>query len=82
MQHYARKRLASAEGYARTLTSAPFEALVHIPLALATATLDALARGEGKLSRGEVLRVVDQIETMARKDPPTKLPRRTIVSAS
>jgi farnesyl-diphosphate farnesyltransferase len=68
MHHYARKQLEYAQNYARTLTLAPFEALIHIPLALATATLDALARGDTKLSRGEVLRIVDQIETKDQQD--------------
>jgi farnesyl-diphosphate farnesyltransferase len=31
-----------------------------IPLALAYATLEALARGDGKLSRSEVLQIVGQ----------------------
>jgi farnesyl-diphosphate farnesyltransferase len=82
MQDYARKHLIAAENYAQTLASTPFEALVHIPLALATATLDALARGETKLSRSEVLRIVDQIETEAGEDSQTKRPRGTIASAS
>ncbi len=62
MHQYAWRHLAQADVYARTLPSAPFEALIHIPLALATATLHALERGEGKLSRDEVLRIVGQIQ--------------------
>ena len=61
MHDYARSRLKEAEGYASTLPAAPFEALMHIPLALAKATLDALARGDTKLSRAEVLAIVAQI---------------------
>ncbi len=60
MQQYARSKLARTDTYARTMPTAPFEALIRIPLALATATLDALARGEGKLSRSEVLHIVGQ----------------------
>lgn len=63
MDHYARSQLMQAEVYALTLSPAPFEALIHIPLALAKATLDALSRGETKLSRSEVLSIVEQIHT-------------------
>jgi len=66
MCQYARSQLMQAETYALTLPSAPFEALIQIPLALAQATLDALARGETGLSRGAVLRIVEQIQ--ARED--------------
>lgn len=62
MHQYAWRSLVQAETYARTLPSAPFEALIHIPLALATATLHALEQGESKLSRHEVLRIVGQIQ--------------------
>ena len=51
MCQYARSQLLQAEAYALTLPSAPFEALIHIPLALAKATLDALARGQTTPSR-------------------------------
>ncbi len=60
MQQYARSKLTQASAYARTIPAAPFEALIHIPLTLATATLDALLRGESKLSRNEVLHIVGQ----------------------
>jgi farnesyl-diphosphate farnesyltransferase len=63
MHQYARHKLTQAATYAQTLPAAPFEALIHIPLALATATLDALKRGESKLSRNEVLDIVGQILT-------------------
>lgn len=62
MHQYAWRNLAQAETYAHILPSAPFEALIHIPLALATATLHALEQGESKLSRHEVLRIVGQIQ--------------------
>ena len=62
MHRYAWRHLAQADTYARTLPAAPFEALIHIPLALATATLHALERGESKLSRDEVLVIVGQIQ--------------------
>lgn len=61
MCEYAWSQLAQAEAYALSISSAPFEALITIPLALAKATLDALTRGEVKLSRSEVLRIVEQL---------------------
>jgi farnesyl-diphosphate farnesyltransferase len=65
MRQYARSQLMQAEAYAITLPSAPFEALIHIPLVLAKATLDALARGETKLSRSEVLSILEQTQVQA-----------------
>jgi farnesyl-diphosphate farnesyltransferase len=62
MQQYAWRNLAQADAYARTLPAAPFEALIRIPLALATATLHALERGESKLSRDDVLQIVGQTQ--------------------
>lgn len=59
MCEYAWGQLTQAEAYALSLPSAPFEALIQIPLALAKATLDALTRGESRLSRSEVLRIVE-----------------------
>jgi farnesyl-diphosphate farnesyltransferase len=70
MRHYAWRQLIQTEAYARTLPSAPFEALIHIPLALASATLDALARGETKLTRSAVLHIVEQIQAQAQGDFP------------
>jgi len=39
-----------------------FVYFIQIPLALAYATLDALARGEAKLSRGAVLKLTQNID--------------------
>ena len=61
MHQYAQSKLTQADAYAKTLPVASFEALIHIPLALATASLDALMRGESKLSRNEVLHIVEPI---------------------
>jgi farnesyl-diphosphate farnesyltransferase len=74
MRQYAWGQLMQAEVYALTLPSAPFEALIHIPLVLAEATLDALARGETKLSRSEVLSILEQIQTQARGNFPAETP--------
>lgn len=61
MERYARHHLAQADAYARTLPSIPFTYFIQIPLALAIATLDALARGEEKLSREAVLALTQQL---------------------
>ena len=58
MQAYARHNLDQVEAYARTLPQSPFSYFIRIPLVLAIGTLDALARGEEKLSRTAVLRLV------------------------
>jgi farnesyl-diphosphate farnesyltransferase len=57
---YARRNLALADAYTGTLPSGPVLEFCAIPLALAYATLDALASGNGKLSRREVVQIVDQ----------------------
>ena len=64
MHCYAWSQLKQAETYAQTLPSAPFEVLIHIPLALAKATLDALARGEAKLSRSGVLSILEGMQAL------------------
>jgi farnesyl-diphosphate farnesyltransferase len=61
MQQYARGQLMQVEASWHTLPRAAFEALIQIPLMLALATLDALARGEAKLSRSEVLRILEEL---------------------
>jgi farnesyl-diphosphate farnesyltransferase len=54
MHHYAHHHLSLAESYARTHAANAFSSFIEIPLMLAFATLDALARGETKLSRAAV----------------------------
>ncbi|HLG61719.1 MAG TPA: phytoene/squalene synthase family protein [Ktedonosporobacter sp.] len=60
MHTYARRNLALADAYNRALPPGPVLDFCIIPLALAYATLDALARGDGKLSRSIVLQIVNQ----------------------
>lgn len=60
MHAYARRNLALADAYTRALPAGPPLDFCTIPLALAYATLDSLARGDGKLSRSEVLQIVGQ----------------------
>jgi len=57
MQKYARHNLSLADTYARSLPPGPFVYFIQTPLALAYATLDALACGEAKLSRSAVLQI-------------------------
>ena len=61
MHAYARKNLKDAEAYAQELPGSSFSYFLKIPLVLALATLDALARGEQKLSRTAVLRLVSSV---------------------
>jgi farnesyl-diphosphate farnesyltransferase len=65
MQVYARSNLQLAEAYVSDLPPGPALDFCRIPLALAVATLDVLARGEDKLSRSDVHRLVEQ----ATRDP-------------
>ena len=60
MHAYARRNLALADAYTSALPPGPVLDFCSIPLALAYATLESLARGDGKLSRSEVLQIVDQ----------------------
>lgn len=60
---YARRNLGLAEAYARTLPPDPFTYLIRIPLALAYATLDAVQRGQPKLDRRSVDRLIAQLES-------------------
>ena len=59
MQAYARKNLAVANEYTALLPEGPIRDFCAIPLALAHATLDALVAGREKLTRAEVLKVVE-----------------------
>ena len=74
MHHYGHRHLMATEVNASTIPPAAFEALIHIPLVLAKATLDALARGEPKLSRNEVLDIFEQIQASSRGNFPAKTP--------
>ncbi|HWE61296.1 MAG TPA: phytoene/squalene synthase family protein [Chloroflexota bacterium] len=60
MHGYARRHLALADAYTRSLPPGPVLEFCLIPLALAYGTLESLARGEGKLSRSAVLQLVEQ----------------------
>lgn len=60
MHAYARRNLALADAYTSALPAGPVLDFCSLPLALAYATLEALARGEDKLSRIDVLQIVSQ----------------------
>jgi len=61
MQAYAQKNLLLADAYTADLPLGPALDFCRIPLALAHATIDALSRGEVKLSRTTVLELVEQL---------------------
>jgi farnesyl-diphosphate farnesyltransferase len=60
MHAYARRNLAMADAYVAALPPGPALDFCSLPLALAYATLDSLVNGNGKLSRSEVLQIVNQ----------------------
>lgn len=61
MQAYARRNLTLADAYTHSLPVGPALDFCRIPLALAYGTLDALAHGKAKLSRSDVLALVDRV---------------------
>jgi len=58
MFSYARRNLKYADAYLQELPHGPSQDFCRIPLALAYATIDALAEGRNKLSRSEVENLV------------------------
>ena len=65
MQDYARYNLSLADRYTEALPVGPTLNFCRIPLALAHATLDALARGEEKLTRSAVMALVKEVTLSA-----------------
>lgn len=61
MQNFARDNLKLADSYTFALPEGPALEFCKIPLALAHGTLDALLAGREKLSRLEVIALVDQV---------------------
>jgi farnesyl-diphosphate farnesyltransferase len=61
MQMYARRNISLADAYTKALPKGPALDFCQIPLALAHATLDVLALGEPKLSRSDVLELIEQV---------------------
>ncbi|KAA3644892.1 MAG: phytoene/squalene synthase family protein [Chloroflexi bacterium] len=62
MHAYARQNLDEFDAYAKSLPESAFVDFVSVPRALAYATLEALARGDEKLSRTEVVQIVQELE--------------------
>ena len=60
MQTYARRNLKLADLYTQSLNSGPALDFCRIPLALAYGTLNAIALGKAKLTRNDVLTLVEQ----------------------
>lgn len=61
MQLYARRNLVLAEAYTKALSAGPTLDFCQIPLSLAYGTLNALADGREKLSRSDVLALIEQV---------------------
>lgn len=62
---YARRNLALADAYTEALPKGPAKEFCQLPLALAHATLDAMAAGKDKLSRLQVMAVVAKVTGMS-----------------
>jgi farnesyl-diphosphate farnesyltransferase len=74
MRAYAGELLGVASSYAQTLPPEPFSQLIRIPLALAEATLAALAGGQPKLSRQAVLAITEDHPGRQSGIPGTPMP--------
>ncbi|MEC4984367.1 MAG: phytoene/squalene synthase family protein [Oscillatoria sp. PMC 1068.18] len=61
VEKYARRNLALADAYTNALPDGPALDFCKIPLALAYGTLNAMAMGQEKLSRSEVLSLIDEV---------------------
>lgn len=61
MQSYARRNIALADAYTSALPVGPVLDFCQIPLALAHGTLNVLAVGQEKLSRSEVVALIEQV---------------------
>lgn len=61
MQAYARRNLTLANAYTNSLPQGPALDFCQIPLLLAHGTLDALSHGREKLTRTEVLALLEQV---------------------
>lgn len=61
MHMYARRNLSLADAYTKALPLGPALDFCQIPLTLAYATLDALVRGEEKLSRSNVIALIEEV---------------------
>lgn len=69
MQSYARRNLKEFDLYMQQLAANTFSDFVNIPRALAYATLDALAEGREKLSRADVMHILQALEAQQVSKP-------------
>jgi farnesyl-diphosphate farnesyltransferase len=60
MHTYARRNLGLAETYLQALPPGPAHDFCRLPLALAQRTLDALQKGQAKLTRTEVVQIMQE----------------------
>ncbi|MEM1368527.1 MAG: phytoene/squalene synthase family protein [Cyanobacteria bacterium P01_H01_bin.15] len=58
---YARRNLALADSYVKSLKGGPALDFCQIPLTLAYGTLDVMSLGRGKLSRNEVIALLQRV---------------------
>lgn len=65
MQAYARRNLVLADAYLKSLPTGPALDFCQILLTLAQGTLEALAHGKDKLSRSDVLALIQQVTKMS-----------------
>jgi len=61
MQKYARRNLAMADAYTNALPAGPALDFCQVPLTLAYGTLNALESGKAKLSRSDVLALIEPL---------------------
>lgn len=61
LQEYAHRNLILADAYTNSLPKGPALQFCQIPLALAHGTLDALANGQEKLSRSDVVSLIENL---------------------
>ncbi|MBW4434678.1 MAG: phytoene/squalene synthase family protein [Pelatocladus maniniholoensis HA4357-MV3] len=66
MQIYARRNLVLAEAYTKALSVGPTLDFCQIPLSLAYGTLNAIANGKEKLSRSDVLALLEQVNNLSK----------------
>jgi farnesyl-diphosphate farnesyltransferase len=64
MHAYARRNLALADAYTKALPIGPALDFCQIPLLLAHGTLEALSHGKDKLSRSDVLALLEQVNRL------------------
>jgi farnesyl-diphosphate farnesyltransferase len=67
LQKYARRNLILADAYTKSLPKGPALQFCQIPLALAHGTLDALANGKEKLSRSDVVSLIENLTSVNAK---------------